>query len=384
MLEKEEKPVKVKSAGKEWLDSIVFAVVAATFIRWLFLEAYTIPSSSMEKSLLVGDFLFVSKMHYGARTPKTPLQVPLTHQTIWGTQIPSFSTLLQLPMYRLPGFSEVKRNDVVVFNYPGDPDEPVERPEDGNGGYKHFPVDLRTNFIKRCIAVAGDVVEVKNAMAYVNGKIADVPNQAQFFYKLQSSDLLDDRFFANEGITEYAVLAPDSTLRSNTYAYRIRTTPAIVGVLKKYSFIKEVASTINYEPNYHSGELFPATALQNADFWGPITVPKKGLSIKLDSANVAKYRHVIKYFDGNEPDKVVIKDNKITIDGKAVDSYTFNQDYYFMMGDNRYESADSRFWGFVPADHIVGKAVFIWMSIDPNPSSALKKIRWNRLFSIIE
>ncbi|MFN4146423.1 MAG: signal peptidase I [Runella sp.] len=372
-----------KSALREWLDSVVFAVVAATLIRWLFLEAYTIPSSSMEKSLLIGDFLFVSKLHYGARTPGTPLQVPLTHQTIWGTNIPSFSTLVQLPMFRLPGFSEVKRNDVVVFNYPGNPDVPVERPEEGNGGYKHFPVDLRTNFIKRCIGLPGDVIEVKKAVVYVNGKEGEIPPKAQFYYRLESNDLLDDRFFQNEDIQDYSAYPTDS-LQPNKFLYQIRTTPQIVEGLKKHSFIRGVTHTSQYQPNASEMGLFPVAAKFNPDFWGPIQVPKKGLTITLDSANVAKYGNVIKYFDHNQTDKVTIADGKVSIDGKAISSYTFQQDYYFMMGDNRYESADSRFWGFVPADHIVGKAVFIWMSLDPNPKSILHKVRWNRLFRIIE
>lgn len=376
------KPKPKKSAFREWLDSIVFAVVAATLIRWLFLEAYTIPSSSMEKSLLIGDFLFVSKLHYGARTPGTPLQVPLTHQTIWGTNIPSFSTLIQLPMYRLPGFSDVKRNDVVVFNYPGDPDEPFEDPLQGNGGYKAFPVDLRTNFIKRCIGVAGDVIEIKKAVVYVNGKEAEIPPRAQFFYRLESNDLLDDRFFENEDIQAYSAYPADS-ITTSKYVYQIRTTPQIVDELKKHSFIKSVTHESPYTPTSTENGLFPVTAKQNLDYWGPVQVPKEGLTIQLDSANVAKYANVIKYFDHNDADKVVIANGKISIDGKAITSYTFKQDYYFMMGDNRYESADSRFWGFVPADHIVGKAVFIWMSIDPNPKSVLNKIRWNRLFRLI-
>jgi len=374
---------KKKSAAREWLDSIVFAVVAATFIRWLFLEAYTIPSSSMEKSLLIGDFLFVSKLHYGSRTPGTPLQVPLTHQTLPGTTIPSFSKAIQLPMFRLPGFTEVKRNDVVVFNYPGNPEESFEDPLVGNGGYKDFPVDLRTNFIKRCIAVAGDVIEVKGAMAYVNGKIAEIPAKAQFYYRMESSEMLDDRFFKNENIQDYGVFPPDS-LKPNKFLYQIRATPQIVEGLKKHSFMVGVTPVSRYDAVTPEIGLFPRAAKQNPDFWGPIQVPKAGLTIQLDSANVTKYANVIKYFDHNDVDKVIIDKGKISIDGKAITSYTFKQDYYFMMGDNRYESADSRFWGFVPADHIVGKAVFIWMSIDPNPESILHKIRWNRLFRLID
>ncbi len=372
-----------KSAFREWADSIVFAVVAATFIRWLLFTPYVIPSSSMEKTILIGDFIFVSNLHYGARTPATPLQIPLTHQTIWGTKIPSFSTLIQLPVFRLPGFTDVKRNDVVVFNYPGDPDEPFEDVARGDGGYKHFPVDLRNNFIKRCVAVSGDVVEIKKAVVYINGQPAAVPPTAVFYYRLESGDLLDDRFFENEDIQDYGNYPADSA-KPNTFVYQIRTTPQIVDNLKKHSFVRSVTHISQYTSNTAEAGIFPKAIPKNQEFWGPIQVPKKGWTIQLDSTNVAKYANAIKFFDHNDPNKVVVKDGKISIDGKLLASYTFQQDYYFMMGDNRYESADSRFWGFVPADHVVGKALFTWMSIDPNPKSILNKIRWNRLFRGIE
>ncbi|WP_298362460.1 signal peptidase I [Runella sp.] len=242
----ETKPQKPKkSAFREWVDSIVFAVVAATFIRWLLFTPYVIPSSSMEKTILIGDFIFVSNLHYGARTPVTPLQVPLTHQTIWGTKIPSFSTLIQLPMCRLPGFTSVHRNDVAVFNYPGDPDEPFEDVSIGNGGYKHFPVDLRNNFIKRCIAISGDVIEVKNAVVYINGKPAPVPFNAQLFYRLESTDALDDRFFEKENIQDYSSYPADSA-SPNKFVYQIRTSTKIVEDLKKHSFIRSITHTSRY------------------------------------------------------------------------------------------------------------------------------------------
>ncbi len=218
---------------------------------------------------------------------------------------------------------------------------------------------------------------------YINGKPAEVPAKAQFYYRMWSTDLLDDRFFENEDIQDYSSYPSDS-LAPNKFLYQIRTTPQIVENLMKLTFIKDIRHEYRYAANSTEMGLFPIAAKQNPDFWGPIQVPKKGLTIQIDSANVAKYGHVIKYFDHNDAAKVTVDKNTISIDGKAITSYTFNQDYYFMMGDNRYESADSRFWGFVPADHIVGKAVFIWMSIDPNPKSVLNKIRWNRLFRIID
>lgn len=381
--EKAAPPKPKKSAFREWIDSVVFAVVAATFIRWLFFTPFTIPSSSMEKTLLVGDFLFVSNLHYGARTPVTPLQIPLTHQTIWGTSIPSFSTLIQLPMYRLPGFTHIKRNDVVVFNYPGDADEPFEDVSIGNGGYKDFPVDLRNNFIKRCVAVSGDVLEIKNAEVYINGVKAPVPPHAELYYRMESSDVLDDRFFDKENIQDYSALPPDS-VRTGVQRYQIRTTPEIVETLKKYDFVRSIQQIARYNASISEPGIYPAALAQNQEFYGPIQIPKKGLTITLDSVNIAKYGHVIKYFDYNDAEKVNVTKTQISIDGKPLTQYTFKQDYFFMMGDNRYESADSRFWGFVPEDHIVGKALFTWMSIDPNPKSFIHKIRWNRLFRLIE
>ena len=186
-LGKKTKPEKPKTKVREWTDAIVFAVIAATIIRWLLLEAFTIPTPSMEKSLLVGDFLFVSKMHYGARTPATPLQMPLTHQKIWGTNIPSYLDWINLPQFRLPGFSEVKRNDIVVFNYP---------PE------FQYPVDLKTNYIKRCVAVAGDVIEVKDMQVYINNEPMDNPERMQFRYFVETPETINQRVFEKYDISE--------------------------------------------------------------------------------------------------------------------------------------------------------------------------------------
>ncbi|MGV3556762.1 signal peptidase I [Larkinella arboricola] len=361
-----------KSPFREWLDSIVFAVVAATLIRWLFMEAFTIPTPSMEKSLLVGDFLFVSKLHYGTRTPKTPLQVPLTHQKIWGTEIPSYLDWIQLPQYRLPGFSSVKQGDVVVFNYP---------PED-------YPTDLKTNYIKRCIGVPGDVLELRDRQVFVNGKAFADPVKAEAEYFLKTNSVVSAKVFKRYDITDYEQSTEtysDTIAANDASGYRIHTTPETAALLKQQDFVQglEVINTpkgsVNpYQPVYPQSPLFP----WNVDNYGPITVPKEGVTIQLDEKNIALYGPVIQKYEDNE--KVEIAEKSIKIDGKAITSYTFKQNYYFMMGDNRHNSADSRYWGFVPSDHIVGKAVFIWMSIDPNPESILSKIRWNRLFRIID
>ncbi|RRB06787.1 signal peptidase I [Larkinella rosea] len=363
---------KKKSPFREWIDSIVFAVVAATLIRWLFMEAFTIPTPSMEKSLLVGDFLFVSKLHYGTRTPKTPLQVPLTHQKIWGTEIPSYLDWIQLPQFRLPGFSSVKQGDVVVFNYP---------PEE-------YPTDLKTNYIKRCIAVGGDVLEVRDRKVFVNGQVFPDPVKSETEYFLKTNSVISAKVFKRYDITDFEQSTEtygDTIAANDASGYRIHTTPETAALLKQQDFVQGIDAISSakgmvnpFQPVYPQSSLFP----WNVDNYGPITVPKEGATIQLDEKNIALYGPVIQKYEDNE--KVELDGKSVKIDGKVITSYTFKQNYYFMMGDNRHNSADSRYWGFVPADHIVGKAVFIWMSIDPNPESVLKKIRWNRLFRIIE
>lgn len=363
---------KKKSAAREWFDSILFAVVAATLIRWLFFEAFTIPTPSMENSLLVGDFLFVSKLHYGTRTPKTPLQVPLTHQTIWGTNIPSYTDAIQLPQYRLPGFSEVKRGDVVVFNYP---------PE------LQHPVDLKTNYIKRCVGLPGDKIEVRDLQVYANGQAEANPPRMQNEYFVATTTVVnEDKVFRDNGISEYNMYTEsfNDTIPSNDQqGYIVFTTVEIAEKLKAYDFVKGI-TLVKALKETSMPDLYPGSSLYkwNRDNYGPVTVPKKGATINLTPENVAMYGPVIKNYEGHED--VVIDGNAVKIAGKAITTYTFGQDYYFMMGDNRHNSADSRYWGFVPMDHIVGKAVFVWMSIDPNPSSFFTKIRWSRLFRVID
>jgi len=363
---------KKKSAFREWIDSIVFAVVAATLIRWLFMEAFTIPTPSMENSLLVGDFLFVSKLHYGTRTPKTPLQVPLTHQTIWGTDIPSYLDWIQLPQYRLPGFSDVKSGDVVVFNYP---------PE------LQHPVDLKTNYIKRCIGTPGDKVEVRNAQVFLNGQPMVNPVRMENEYFVSTTTAVnEDKVFRENDISEFSTYTEtyNDTIPSNDESgYIVYTTTDNAAKLKAYDFVRDVRQVVA-PSDISEPSLYPSSSLikWNRDNYGPIVVPKEGVTVNMTPENVAFYGNVIKYYEGNE--NVEVTEGKVTIGGKAIDGYTFKQDYYFMMGDNRHNSADSRYWGFVPKDHIVGKAVFVWMSIDPNPTSFANKIRWNRLFRVID
>jgi signal peptidase I len=323
------------------------------------LEAYTIPTSSMEKSLLVGDFLFVSKMHYGARTPKTPLQVPLTHQTIWLTNIPSYIGSVQIPHFRLPGFSEVKNNDVVVFNWPA---------EEGH------PSDLKTNYIKRCIGIAGDTLSIRNQQVYINGKAAENPEKRQYGYIIKTQEGINEKVFHRLDITD---------IYPATEGYLIHTSEDKAQKLRELSYIQSVTKLEMKEGESDEGATtYPHSSKYawNADQFGPLWIPKEGATIQLTEENIIKYESVIRRYEGH--DKVEVENGQLVIDGVAVKEYTFKQNYYFMMGDNRHNSLDSRFWGFVPADHIVGKAWLVWLSVDPN-GGFLDKIRWSRLFSFI-
>ncbi len=360
---KTQKTAKKKSALREWVDAIVFAVIAATIIRWFLIEAFTIPTPSMEKSLLVGDFLFVSKFHYGARTPQTLLQLPLTHQKIWGTEIPSYLDWIQLPMFRLPGISEIKNNDVVVFNYP---------PED------NYPTDLKTNYIKRCIGIAGDTIEIKNRQVYVNGKEAENPPLMQSSYDIRTNGaVINDRVFKKYDITD---------THGTDKGYIVQATPETIEKFKAEVDIVKAVTQFTNEKGSYSEMTFPmAEGFDwSIDNFGPLYIPKKGDKINIDKRNLALYGKVITHYDGNK--NAEIKEDKLLIDGKEVTEYTFNQNYYFMMGDNRHNSQDSRIWGFVPEDHILGKGLLVWWSIDPEGGlgNIFSRIRWSRIGMLIK
>ncbi|MES2730875.1 MAG: signal peptidase I [Bacteroidota bacterium] len=354
------KVVKHKSVARQWLDSIVFAVIAASLIRWLLLEAFTVPTPSMEGTILVHDYMFVSKLHYGSRLPRTVLQVPLMHQKITGTEIPSYLKWIQLPYYRLPGFSHVKRGDVVVFNYPLE---------------FQYPSDLKAYWVKRCVGLPGDTVSVKNTQLYFNSQPFANPAGMQFSYVLFTQAEIPDRVFRKYAIEEHQLI------EGTYYVYSVMTTPQTAEVLKTLPAIDSVI--IQTHPAQQAeADIYPKSALfpGNRDFFGPLWIPAEGTTIPVNQETMAKYGAVITHYEGNE--EVNIAEGKLTIQGKQRTSYTFKQDYYFMMGDNRHNSEDSRFWGFVPADHIVGKPLFTWLAID-SKAGLLNKIRWNRLFKRI-
>jgi len=390
-----------KSAAREWVDAAVFAIVAATIIRTFVFEAYVIPTGSMEKTLLVNDFLFVSKTSYGPRVPNTPLAFPFVHHTLPLSTAQSYLEWIKLP-YRRFFAQPVMRNDVVVFNYPvGDTvirefQSEINyydylRAYESRGGTRDMlfadrgdiitrPVDKRENFIKRCVAVAGDTLSIKDGMVYVNGKINQYPKDAEMPYTvvLDGKGFFPDEFISDE--LNIDLQDPEQRdfmqLEGMQNAYRVILTASQLEKVKSFPFV--VSSMITPELNTSGyGNTFPYDTAHykwSEDNFGPIWIPRKGDAIELNEQNIAVYQRAIQVYENNQ---LEIKDGKIFINGNPAHSYTFKMNYYWMMGDNRHNSQDSRFWGFVPEDHIVGKASLIWFSWQKGP-------RWNRIFRSIK
>jgi signal peptidase I len=351
--------IERKSKLREWIEAISFAVVAATLIRTFFIEAYTIPTPSMEKSLLVGDFLFVSKVNYGARAPMTPISFPFAHNTMPVIGGNSYTELFSMPYLRLPGFQKIKNNDVVVFNYPA---------EEGR------PVDKKENYIKRCLAIGGDTIQVINQQVFINGVAAENPPKMQFNYYVKT----DGSGFSLKTLRKLDIT--DGKPLSGNGDFEIPLTSETKSSMEKLTNVKDVDSLTQMSGVFVE-YIYPFRKEMpwNVDNYGPLWVPKEGVTIKLDSGTYWKYDRVIRTYENNPTFEM--KDGKFYLEGNEITTYTFKQDYYFMMGDNRHNSADSRFWGFVPHDHIVGKALFIWMSLDANAGSIFEKVRWNRIFN---
>ena len=369
-------PAPPKSQSREWLNSLLFAVVVSTLIRWSAVEAYVIPSESMERSLLVGDYLFVSKLHYGPVTPQTPLQVPLTHQTVPGLGWQSYSDLIQLPRYRFPGFSRVQRNDVVVFHVPHE---------------QQLPADIRTFLVKRCIAVAGDTLAIRQGQVFVNGQLGAVAGQPQTTYFMAVAHPDDEvrQALHDQGVVDYT--QPDGQPAAVTSAtgqsgYFISCPASVAAYFRRQPYVQALTvAGVDLPQNTLFPDLadFHVSGITSAvptrwqlDNYGPLPVPKQGQTIALTPANAAIYYKIIAQYEHNPG--ISWHAGMIQQNGRPLTSYTIRQDYYFMMGDNRHNSEDSRFWGFVPADHVVGKAVLVWLSLDPH-ADLLHKVRWNRL-----
>ncbi len=384
----DKKKVKVKKpVWREWLDAGVFAIVAATLIRTFVFEAYTIPTGSMEGSMLVNDYLFVSKLSYGPRIPMTPLAVPLVHNTMPLTGGKSYTEAVQWGYHRMWGFGSVERNDVVVFNYPAGDTVMAERPADDyysalrsefNGDrsemmarYKIItrPVDKKENYIKRCVGMPGDKLEVKDGILHINDQPAQAFPHMKLWYIVKPKGMVSIPEVINDIDVELVDASlPNVYFLENNQVDELKKTPNLYEVTP-YIFPKGMVTESGVFPHDTTNFKF------NRDNFGPVILPKQGVTVQINAQNIALYRRVIRNYELN---KLEEKDGKIYINDKEATSYTFKMDYYWMMGDNRDNSLDSRYWGYVPADHVVGKAWFVWFSY--NKKGITSGIRWKRLF----
>ncbi|WP_299161175.1 signal peptidase I [uncultured Eudoraea sp.] len=421
----EDRSLHPKSGLGEWVSSIVFAIVAATLVHTYFIQPYVIPTGSLERTLRIGDLLFVSKFHYGARAPMTTIAAPMVHDTIPGLGIRSYLKKPQLPYFRLPGFEEVKKNDIVVFSWPADTVRVFFKKEKG----VKKPIDKKSNYVKRCVGTPGDSLSVIDGVVYINGKELQLSDRAkpQYDYNVYSQKGVSSRLLISLGIDEFtrkylsaplnqsqfdavnkyliaggqnskgeielitdASGIPPKVIRQAGLSLREETgrertvtlTDEMFEGLRSNPDIDSVVKIV--EPKGLKGyNIFPHAPDYpwNNDNFGPIYIPQKGVTIALTPKVLPLYKKIIRDYEGNT---VGVSGNQISINGQVTDSYTFKQDYYWMMGDNRDHSEDSRSWGYVPANHIVGKPIFIWLSFDNfNKGITQWKPRWDRIFTTV-
>ncbi|MGY5351221.1 signal peptidase I [Wenyingzhuangia sp. IMCC45533] len=377
----ENRSIKPPNKTGEWVSSIVFAIAAATFVHTYIMQPFTIPTSSLEKSLLIGDYLFVSKFHYGAKTPISPIALPMVHDSIPGTGIRSYVKGVELPYFRLPGLQKIKRNEIVVFNWPSD--SLALMWGDNSGKFTYKPIDKKTNYVKRCVGIAGDTLEIRNGYVYINGKKTVLPDRAktQFHYLVETKK----PFTPDEIVHGYGVNPDEASYRGDNngaYNYVINLDKEHALLMQKDSKVISIKRNIDAKGNYEP-EIFPHDPQYawSQDNFGPIYIPKKGDVLELNKKSLPFYKRIISEYENNAFE---IKDNgDIYINEEKTNKYTVKQDYFWMMGDNRQRSLDARYWGYTPFDHVVGKPVFIWMSLDQNEKAINKKIRWERLFTTV-
>ena len=368
----EDRSLQPKTAAGDWISSILFAVVAATIVHTYFIQPFTIPTSSLEKTLLVGDFLFVSKMHYGARVPMTTIAAPMVHDTIPIAKVKSYREKPELPYMRLPGFQKIKRNDIVVFNWPVDTMLDMRHTDK----YYYKPIDKRTNYVKRCVGIPGDSLEIRNGYVYINGKQNELPDRAklQFSYNIFFKGQLNSVEDVYRILNKYGIT--DNIYQDEVGNFVVQATEEAANAAKNHPNIDRLEIRKDAEGS-RGFNIFPNSPEYNwnNDFFGPLYIPEKGKTVVLNLEVLPLYKRIITGYEGNT---LEVQGNQILINGKVATNYTFKQDYYWMMGDNRHNSQDARVWGFVPFDHVIGKPVFIWMSWD-----GLKNPRWERFFTTV-
>ena len=370
------------SAAGEWISSILFAVVAATIVHTYVMQPFTIPTSSLEKTLLVGDFLFVSKFHYGARTPITSVAFPMVHDTIPGIGIKSYFNAPHIPYFRLPAFQNIERNDIVVFNWPIDT---VRKFFDRSGQRFDKPIDKKSNYVKRAVGLPGDSLEIIDGRIFINNEPLQLPERAspQYSYtgttKGQGFDPytlykvydITDGFYYDPQTNNFFIKA-----MTEEAFQRLKNHPNVASIEREIAPQGEKEATIFPNNNKVSW---------NRDNFGPVYIPKKGQTVEMNLETFSLYRRIIESYEGHEmggDNTLSVNGTQVLLNGEPIETYTFKQDYYWMMGDNRHNSEDSRYWGYVPENHVVGKPVFIWLSLDPN-ASGFDKIRWDRMFTTV-
>jgi len=369
-----DRSLKPRTATGEWVSSIAFAIIAATLVHTYFMQPYTIPTSSLEKSLLIGDFLFVSKFHYGARVPMTTVAAPMVHDTLPFVKTKSYLDFPQLPYLRFPALQKIKQNDIVVFSWPVDT---VEQFFKRTNRRIRKPIDKKSNYVKRCVGIAGDSLEIRDGYVYINGEKNVLPDRArlQFFYeadtegKALSVKSLKSRYHVREG----------GRLQDGNYVLNLSDEDA--QLISKNPTVKSLNRRISAKGERE--EVFPNVASLdwNRDNFGPVYIPEAGKTVDLTLETLPFYKQIIVEYEKN---KLEVNNGEIYLNGSSdpASTYTFKQDYYWMMGDNRHNSEDSRYWGFVPFDHVVGKPVFIWFSWNSD-GKGLSKVRWERLFTTV-
>jgi len=376
----------------DWIDAFLIAIVAATLLKVFFIEAYTIPTSSMEKTLLVGDYIFVSKATYGPKMPNTPIALPFTHHSFPMIDNKSYTEKVKWPYKRLWGYGNIKRNDIIVFNFPEGDTVIQEYPDQNyyvllrqygrefiNKNYKvmYRPVDKREHFVKRCVALPGDTLEIQHGTVIVNGHMEpQLPSlQYNYFVKTHGDEI------PSLMLDSLKITVVDKNYNAHNSLYDIPLTESSRKILELQPYIKSIARYENTNPVYSTGSIFPNSRqyMWTEDNYGPLVIPARGDTIALSLENIPLYSRIIKAYEGNE---LVVTDTSIVINGMVTNQYIIQMDYYFVLGDNRHNSADSRYWGFVPEDHIIGKTFFIWLSIDKD-KTYFKNIRWDKMFKFI-
>jgi len=419
----ENRSLQPRTAFGEWFSSILFAVVIATLVHTYFIQPYIIPTGSLEKTLLTGDFLFVSKYHYGARVPQTAVSFPMVHDTIPVAKIRSYLKNPEIPYMRLPRLQKIKRNEIVVFSWPADTVRQFFKKE----AKVDKPIDKKSNYVKRCVAIPGDTLEIIDGIIHINGEQTVLPDRAKplYGYTAYSKTGISARELIKQGIKDLnrryrienditqqqlnalfanninvirqgdmliAITGSRGIPRSLIRKERLRVTElretkktvfltideanSLTNNISLDSLVRNINQTKTYNTNFFPNDI---RYNWNEDNFGPIVMPKQGITVVITRENIALYKKLIRDYENKSLEEI---NGTYYIDGKATDTYTFEKDYFWMMGDNRHRSEDSRFWGFVPDNHIVGKPIFIWMSIDGiNDGISNWKVRWDRVFT---